>query len=406
MKNKKIFLPCLRGHMGDWHYYATIMKFSDIAERTSMVPDIHRSEELSRWIQRKVGNRSKDIVTYIENQEQRFFNSIIFGIYGGEPSWQEIDVEGTNDFSETDLNYLNKTFGILTLSGSEEIFAIDGQHRTKAIKEIQKKTNDYEDEEISVIFISHKKTKQGEVRTRRLFSTLNRYAKPVNISEIIALDEEDNCAILTRELIENFDLFKGKIAFSKARGINPSNSKSFTNIVLLYDIVSILLTNRSLLVKYGKISGYDRDLYEKRRDTEENLKDDLKKLQTIFREVIKTVPSLSAFFSTGYVDRTEGSTSLLFRPIGQLIFFTVYKIAIDKGRKKDVLAFFKKDNFNLNSEVWRRVFVNEESGTLKTDTDHKRYAAQLILKHLDIDFSFSTKERENYKNFNIPPDSI
>lgn len=406
MKNKKIFLPCLRGHMGDWHYYATIMKFSDIAERTSMVPDIHRSKELSRWIQRKVGNRSKDIVTYIENQEQRFFNSIIFGIYGGEPSWQEIDVEGTNDFSETDLNYLNKTFGILTLSGSEEIFAIDGQHRTKAIKEIQKKTNDYGDEEISVIFISHKKTKQGEVRTRRLFSTLNRYAKPVNISEIIALDEEDNCAILTRELIENFDLFKGKIAFSKARGINPSNSKSFTNIVLLYDIVSILLTNRSLLVKYGKISGYDRDLYEKRRDTEENLKDDLKKLQTIFKEVIKTVPSLSAFFSTGYVDRTQGSTSLLFRPIGQLIFFTVYKIAIDRGRKKDVLAFFKKDNFNLNSEVWRRVFVNEESGTLKTDTDHKRYAAQLILKHLDIDFSFSTKERENFKNFNIPPDSI
>jgi DNA sulfur modification protein DndB len=406
MKNKKIFLPCLRGHMGDWHYYATIMKFSDIAERTSMVPDIHRSKELSRWIQRKVGNRSKDIVTYIENQEQRFFNSIIFGIYGGEPSWQEIDVEGTNDFSETDLNYLNKTFGILTLSGSEEIFAIDGQHRTKAIKEIQKKTNDYGDEEISVIFISHKKTKQGEVRTRRLFSTLNRYAKPVNISEIIALDEEDNCAILTRELIENFDLFKGKIAFSKARGINPSNSKSFTNIVLLYDIVSILLTNRSLLVKYGKISGYDRDLYEKRRDTEENLKDDLKKLQTIFKEVIKTVPSLSAFFSTGYVDRTQGSTSLLFRPIGQLIFFTVYKIAIDRGRKKDVLAFFKKDNFNLNSKVWRRVFVNEESGTLKTDTDHKRYAAQLILKHLDIDFSFSTKERENYKNFNIPPDSI
>ena len=392
--------------MGDWYYYATIMKFSDIAERTSMVPDIHRSKELSRWIQRKVGNRSKDIVTYIENQEQRFFNSIIFGIYGGEPSWQEIDVEGTNDFSETDLNYLNKTFGILTLSGSEEIFAIDGQHRTKAIKEIQKKTNDYGDEEISVIFISHKKTKQGEVRTRRLFSTLNRYAKPVNISEIIALDEEDNCAILTRELIENFDLFKGKIAFSKARGINPSNSKSFTNIVLLYDIVSILLTNRSLLVKYGKISGYDRDLYEKRRDTEENLKDDLKKLQTIFKEVIKTVPSLSAFFSTGYVDRTQGSTSLLFRPIGQLIFFTVYKIAIDRGRKKDVLAFFKKDNFNLNSEVWRRVFVNEESGTLKTDTDHKRYAAQLILKHLDIDFSFSTKERENYKNFNIPPDSI
>jgi DNA sulfur modification protein DndB len=403
MRKKKLFLPCLKGNMGDWTYYVTIMKFKDIAQRTSMVPEIHKSEELSRWIQRKVGNRTGDIVEYLENQEQRFFNSIIFGIYGGELTWQEIDVEDSENFSEEDLTYFSKTFGILTLSGKEEIFAIDGQHRTKAIKEVQKKTDSLESEEVGVIFISHKRSKEGEVRTRRLFSTLNRYAKPVNVSEIIALDEEDNCAILTRELIENFKIFHNKIAFSKTRSISPNNTKSFTNIVLLYDIITILLTNKKHMVNCGKASGYDEIRYKTRRVSEDKLGADLKYLQKIFKEVIETIPSLTTFFKTGAVDRSHESTSLLFRPIGQLIFFTVLKIGFENMREREVFNYFKKDDFNLENEVWKRIFIDEETGALKTEKSHQKYAVQLILKHLGIDFKFTKKEKEIYQKFDIDP---
>ena len=56
-------------------------------------------------------------------------------------------------------------------------------------------------------------------RTRRLFTTLNRYAKPVKKSEIIALDEDDIIAIITRELVEKYPLFREKFLFST--GLEP-----------------------------------------------------------------------------------------------------------------------------------------------------------------------------------------
>ena len=50
---------------------------------------------------------------------------------------------------------------------------------------------DLGDDEVSVIFVSHRDDAAGMRRTRALFTTLNKTAKPVNKSEIIALDESD-----------------------------------------------------------------------------------------------------------------------------------------------------------------------------------------------------------------------
>lgn len=82
---KPLHLPTLRGRMGDWIYYVTILKFEDVAERVSMAFEIHKSRKLSEWIQRQLTNRTSDITAYLESQEQRFFNSLILGIYGGSP---------------------------------------------------------------------------------------------------------------------------------------------------------------------------------------------------------------------------------------------------------------------------------------------------------------------------------
>ena len=102
------------------------------------------------------------------SQDQRFFNSLILGIYDGEPHWQEIDiVENVDNFNEEELDYLNRSFGVLTLSGNEKIFAIDGQHRSKAIKDCLKESNKLEDEEVSVIFVAHNTTDEGVVRDRK-----------------------------------------------------------------------------------------------------------------------------------------------------------------------------------------------------------------------------------------------
>lgn len=399
--NPIIKLPCLRGRMGDWFYYVSLMKFDEIADRTSMVPDIHKNEELSKWIQREVSDRSGDIVDYLLEQEQRFFNAIIFGIYGGKPQWQELDIDkNVSQLSEEERDYFGKTFGILTLNGDEEIFAIDGQHRTKAIKEAVKKNSELGEEEVSVIFLAHKKTAEGEIRTRRLFSTLNRYAVPVTISEIIALDEEDNCAIVTRKLIEDSQLFKNKILFSKTRSLNPQNSDSFTNIVLFYDIIKILLTDIKILNFKGV--GHPLKKYTSRRDTEENINKEIKNVEIFFETIIKSVPSLRNFFYIkNNINRESKTTSLLFRPIGQVIMFSVLKIAKQENKLSAAIKYFAKDDFKLSNKIWKQIFLDPELQTLKTDKTIQKYAMQLILKHLGINVKMTRKEKVVYNNFDI-----
>lgn len=400
--SQSIKLPCLRGRMGEWIYYVSLVKFTELAKRTSMVQEIHKNKELSRWIQREVSDRSGDIVAYLKEQPEHFFNSIICGIYGGKPKWQEIDVDEDNSqLTEEESDYFGKTFGILNLSGTEKIFAIDGQHRTAAIKQYVKEYDDLNENEIPVIFLAHEDSLDGEVRTRRLFSTLNRYAVPVSISEIIALDEDDNCAILTRDLIENVDFFKDKIKFSKTRSISPKESKSFTNIVLLYDIIAIIITNKSYSANV-KLNGYDFKKFTTKRLDEEILKQNLKTVDEFIQLVIKTIPSLKTFFNGGnHVNRQDYGTNLIFRPIGQIVIFYFLKIAKQHNRFKKALQYLELDTFNLNNSSWHNVFIDKESATLKTDKARQILAIQLMLKRIKIPITSTKKETEFMINFGI-----
>jgi DNA sulfur modification protein DndB len=396
----RLILPTIRGKMGDWFYYITILSFREIANRVSLADEIHKDKGLSRMIQRKVSNRTKDIVEYLNTQDQRFFNSLILGIYGGEPHWQEIDiVENVDDFSEEELDHLNRSFGVLSLSGDEKIFAIDGQHRSKAIKDYTENSNRLDNEEVTVIFVAHNTSEEGLIRTRRLFSTLNRYAKPVSPSEIIALDEEDNCAIITRNIVEYFDLLKGKILFNQNRSINPNNKTAFTNIIVLYDIVKMLLINAPI---YGvRVSGEDKKLFTKKRISEDIIKQKQDFVQGIFTDLFNKIDVLKEFKVTGVIDRADKKSSLLFKPIGQNILFSVLRISMENGLKNEAITFFDKNDFSLNNDIWNKVFTDPETGTIKTDKFLQKFATQLILIKIGIVVRQSDKDRKVYENFGI-----
>lgn len=407
--NLPISLPCLRGKMGDWYYYVTLLKFSEVALRVSLPKEIdsyykhHEELKLGDWIQRELEpNRTRNIVDYLKKQSQRFFNSLILGIYEGNPSWQDISVnanEAYNDLNEDNLDYMSRTFGILSLEGTEDIFAIDGQHRAIAIREAVKEDSKLKDDEITAIFVAHKTTVEGKIRTRRLFSTLNRYAKPVSQSEIIALSEDNNCAIVTRELIENFPLFKDKILINKNRSIPVNNKNHFTNIMVLYDIVERLLTNKNV---YGiQVNGYHKHDHITTRINDKSLKSDIKKCQKHFKDICTSIPYLKKFFETGIIDRTLSTTSLLFRPIGQNILFDVYKVALEHNKEKEVIAFFKRNNFNTKNRHWKKVFIDKDTKTIITDKSRQRYATLLILEAIGIAVNRTKKDIETYDSFGI-----
>ena len=96
-------------------------------------------------------------------------------------------------------------------------------------------------EEVTAIFVGHSRDEAGITRTRRLFSTLNRYAKPVSKSDIIALDEDDAAAIVTRRLFDSHPLFVNRLSLGKTKAIPVRDLGSVTSIVALYDSTKMVL---------------------------------------------------------------------------------------------------------------------------------------------------------------------
>ena len=202
-------LPGLRARIGDWVYYITSMRLRDVAERISLASEIHKSEALSDLIQRAVESSHSDAIRdYLLHQKERFFNALVVGVYGGSPKWAELSIDAGHrkKFGEIP-EYIEGALGILVFDGSEKLFAVDGQHRVVGIKLALEADSDLGEEEVGAIFVGHRTDRPGRERTRRLFTTLNRYAKPVNKMQIIALDEDDSVAIITRRLLEDHVLF-------------------------------------------------------------------------------------------------------------------------------------------------------------------------------------------------------
>ncbi len=151
----------------------------------------------------------------------------------------------TNDDDLKDLSDETiESIGFLTFRGDESLFALDGQHRLAGIKKAIKDGIDQDPyDDLSIIFVAHQTTQKGLERTRRLFTTLNKTAKPVSKGDIVALDEDDAMAICVRWLIEKTKLFSGKkIAFVASNNIPVTNMTRLTTIVSLYDILTILFT--------------------------------------------------------------------------------------------------------------------------------------------------------------------
>ena len=320
-------------------------------------------------------------------------------MYDGKPQWSELNVKSSGIFiEEEELDYFSKTFGILSLTGEESIFAIDGQHRAFSIRQAVNESKTLENDEICVIFVAHKAIDEGKLRTRRLFSTLNRYAKPVNKKEIIALSEDDNCAVLVRRLIESNSLFKDRILISGNKSVSPNAVNHFTSIISLYETIELLMTERKVLGFETK--GHEKISYTNTRVSDEQLDKDYNGLTQKFEIIIDSLASLKSFFRDNKeVVRSDLETNLIFRPIGQKVFFDVYKICQTNNKEKEFLAFFDSIDFSLNNKVWKRVFWDKETESISGEPKRQRYAALLLLESMGFEINRTKKDIETYENF-------
>lgn len=356
---RSILLPALRALIGDRRYYVTTMSFADVAKWIRPVDEIHERKELKSWIQRQLTDaRKEEIASYLINQPEHFFNSIVAGIYGGNPKWLPVSVgENPTDPTLEPGDRESNAFGLLKLSGNEEIFAIDGQHRVEGIRKAITKKASLAEEELCVIFVGHATDAVGHTRTRRLFFTLNRYAKPVSQSDLIALSEDDAFAIATRRMIDEYPgLDEKRVAKASGANIPTGDTASLTTLVALYrSIVTITQPTKSAdrrRMKQGPLHPNDgQDVFQQAVAFWDCLK---KRVPQVKRVCSASDP---AQVTPAY--RTEHGGHILFRPLGLRCFSEACRVLLDRGRSMPrAVLMLTRVPLQLGEAPWLNVLWN------------------------------------------------
>lgn len=327
MKKKRpdpTYLPALKGRIGKWAFYTTLMTLDEVNERIYLSDEIYQNKSLSDMVQRSIkSGRAENIASYLKNEEERFFPAMVVAVFEGEPNWLEFSIRQQNDDLEFDPDTLDRakldSFGFLSLSGNEQLFPLDGQHRLAGIREAlldPHKENEYlGSEEVTVMLVAHDPSDAGRTRSRRLFTTLNKRAVSVKKHETIALDEDDVMAIATRHLVENFDPLsrEGIISFRTNANITPNDTKVFTAIVTLYDLLfdlfKVVSKRKPDYLKYNRPSDEWTDVY---RGCAECF---FESLMEVFPETKKCLSGNDPEEVIAESRREDGG-HILFRPVG------------------------------------------------------------------------------------------
>lgn len=362
-------IPAIRGILGDIVYYTSSFTFKQIAERVKKIDqELHTSTSLKDQLQRSLTKNYERITDYILSQKEHFFNALVLAVYDGDPVWNEIEVGFKGE------DYYN--MGFLRLNGEEKIFPVDGQHRVEGIKDAIKKSPELEDETIAVILIGHHKDKEGMEKTRRIFSTLNRYAKPVSTGDIIALDEDDTVAIVTRNMLESFPLFMNENISDekKTKAIVEKDMKSFTSLIKLYE------TNKIVYKYYTSFrdntkrihSSTEIDKFLKFRPKQEDI-DDFEKYLTEFWELFinsfegmkEYVASTEKDAAAKYRNRENGGL-LYFRPVAlpQLVTAILETCFRSKVTLSDSMSAYSQLEMCISKAPWVKVLWDAESRTM------------------------------------------
>lgn len=386
----KTFIPAFVAKVGDWKYYICVMKYAELARQVSFAYELGGNQDLGTLIQRGISERTSEITKYLLNSEHRFLGSIIVAAWGGEPVYTPL----TMDDPEGILTGIDRNFGVLTFDGTQQYFALDGQHRLRAIKDAVKKKPELGSEDISVLLVAHFDTAEGKERTRRLFTNINRNAKTTTGAENIALDVDDGVAILTRRLLFD-DPFLGEqgvvLVFTRkgsegniklaGKSVSKTAKLAFTTMQTLYDC------SRHLLV--GSVHR-DTIVDRRKRPTDEQLDEAYEHVSRRLADLLLACGKLRTKLdkAASYRDvrapkNSEASGHPFMRPVIQVVVCKTAEMLIEQELLDwdKFIQRLSQFDWEIGMAPWNAVF-NSQNNRMITSKENKELLGQLLRAHL------------------------
>ena len=351
------------------------MTGKELTARVMSSKEIRESKALEDYLQRNLKPRVSKIAAYIKKRDDRFFNSIILGVFEALPDWIQLDLSSLSSaLDEKDCARLEETLGVLVFSGGEKMFAIDGQHRVEGIKLAHASSDEsLAKDQYSVLMVAHVDDVPGKVRTRRLFCDINKNAVAVSDGDKVIIDEDDLCAITTRRIFAEYAAFNSglEIAVSERKEVltqidkDGRNQECFTSLLALYTVTKKL-----------------KPIFKKQKGAAPLAPENVSQLQSIVSDfldfVIEVIPSYKAYFAkkTTLTAERRNNKNLLFRPIGLEILGRVYASAYADNQLQKLRARLPKVAFTNPGGPFERIIWS--AGKIKAGSKEKGAAVDLV----------------------------
>lgn len=408
----KTFIPAFKAQVGDWNYYICIMKYAEVARQVAFAYELGGNSDLNTMIQRGISSRTQEIKNYLLESEHRFLGALIIAAWGGAPTYMDVSMDDPDGV----LSGIDRQFGVLTFDGTQQYFALDGQHRLRAIKEALKVRPEIGQEDICVIMVSHFDTPEGKVKTRRLFTNINRNAKATTAAENIVLDEDDGSAIVTRRLISEHPLLskpgvvkvftrqgeEGELKLA-AGNVPQGDKKAFTTLSNLYDIVHTLTFDLDATMRNRDARPRDSILEDAYNVIASRLDDILHVADGIGEQIAQALSVKEIRSPAG----RESEGHALMRPVIQkAVVRVICHIAEQTGLGWGAaVGRLRELNWRIGAAPWIAVF-NESNGKMITAKENVELLNQLLLCHLSPSSRQSIirarKEFKAVRGFNYP----
>lgn len=382
----------IRGELGTTTYYVVTMKASEVVSKIRIPKDVEGWEDLDieNRYQREINEPRvrKDIAPYLANDQDRFFGSLLVAMQHSEG----IVFEPLTDVaSKLPIAYKTPATGagFLTLTGGEVMFPIDGQHRLRALKyaidgkDASGKDLDFDastelpQEDVVVVLFEFKTD-----ISRKIFSKVNRYAKPTTKAQNLITDDDDVIAVITRKIAN--DVIGARMVNFRSNTLSDK-AVEFTTLATLYDCVDYIVgVIHGRVDKTKKPDPQTEKLWY--RAVEERINTLTEKIGHFHSILIDTE-------RTGDDKRKElRKETLLAKPISQLClvraFMEIENRKTPDGRTPEAVEICNKlnnINWEMQNSAWQKILMNGNKimagkGTVKFAADFIVYLAGFLSK--------------------------
>jgi DNA sulfur modification protein DndB len=397
--NNNLLIPALFGNYQHWPYYQIILTVEDIVENlgsatepnyriktTDEVEVIYSQPGINNLLQRILDKRRLEpIRKFINEQPDAYINNLTVAIYGGNPQWLPMDIKRGSfieDIPEEEFEEISNSLGVIKLNGDETLFVLDGQHRLKALRLAYLENNVIGNNQITLTLITHIDTNDGKKKTRRLFSIINRYAKPVSLGESILLDEDDLSAILVRKFIDEYPSFQNKelVALNKTADLKlPKDRLKFSTVIELWNINETIIDPKEV---YPPWTGGKANLVRIRPD--DDVIESYKVSLFLFWDKFFTLfPNAQNFIADPINNLRPVGGPLSLRPIGQQIFAEYFQKMTRLNRLNDLDIIMRIPD-DISDPFWHYVLFDPIGNRI---VGSKPFARDYIYYHLNLPLS-------------------